>query len=186
MTPGGADPDGENVLVLAPDWNAGFPACRPDLTADARFLVVSYSRPAGSYLNFLEDHGLEPAAVVVIEASPASAPPDRDDVEVLVRPPEKFSLVGMALADRLQEWRSSSAPIVVFFDSVTALMQYTDVDTAYRFLHSFTEEVGAAGARGFYRLAPVAHDESTLATVEQLFDRVLTYDAGLETFEERS
>jgi hypothetical protein len=61
----------------------------------------------------------------------------------------------------------------VCFGSLTKLLQYVDLKTAFRFLHVMTRQVKQVGAVAHFHIAPDAHDEQTLATIQSLFDRIV-------------
>jgi hypothetical protein len=63
--------------------------------------------------------------------------------------------------------------IVFCFDGVTSLLQYADLQRAFRFLHVVTGRVKTVGGVGHYHLDPEAHDTQTLATLKGLFDAVI-------------
>jgi hypothetical protein len=63
--------------------------------------------------------------------------------------------------------------IAVCFNSVTSLLQYADLQRAFRFLHVVTGRVKTVGGVGHYHLDPDAHDSQTLATLKGLFDAVV-------------
>lgn len=64
------------------------------------------------------------------------------------------------------------------FDSITALLQYTTVEKAFRFLHVLTNRVRRTGATAHYHLIPGTHDEQALATLGTLFDARIDATAG--------
>jgi hypothetical protein len=71
---------------------------------------------------------------------------------------------------------------VVCFDSLTAMLQYVDVETAYEFLHAITGQLYAADARAHFHIDPTAHDRTTVDSIASLFDAVVEFGAdGLET-----
>jgi hypothetical protein len=67
----------------------------------------------------------------------------------------------------------SGPRIVVCFDSLTALLDHTDLERAFRFLHVATGRVRSGDALGYYHIDPEKHDAETLATLRTLFDGVL-------------
>lgn len=168
-----------NVLLLAPDWRSGVEVGASDVQAGARLLVISYSRPAESYVSFLREHaGGWPAGSVVIEVNRTAGTPASADVDVRVRAPDRLTTIGSEAAELLHEWGAAGGSVTVYFDSITALLQYVGVDEAYRFLRPLTREVRAVGARGYFRIAPAAHDDSAIATFGQLFETVTRVDTG--------
>jgi hypothetical protein len=185
MTADGTDGPG-NWLVLAPDWYAGMEACCSALTGDTRLLVVTYGRRASSYVSHVRDRvSRHPRSFVVLEASQTHSTASLEGVEVIQRNPVQLSAVGIEVTECLLDWMDAEGSILVYFDSVTGLLQYAGIDETFRFLHPFTGEILEAGARGLFRLAPDAHDALTIETLEQLFDAVIEYDAGRDAFVDR-
>jgi hypothetical protein len=62
---------------------------------------------------------------------------------------------------------------VLWFDSVTDLLQYTDLETVFRFLHLTTKRIADVEATGYYHLTADVHDDQTIATLAPLFETVL-------------
>lgn len=169
--------DVSNVTMVAPTWDGAMGAWIPSLEPDTRTLVVSYVRPAEDYLTaYRERTGREPASFVVVEARTDGTDSAPEGVDVRTESPDRLTGIGIQVNETLTRWRDSDAPVAVYFDSITALLQYVELDVAYRFLHPFTGQVRQAGARGFYRMSEDAHDAVTVSTLEQLFDGFLQVD----------
>ncbi len=91
--------------------------------------------------------------------------------------PADLASVGIELSDLLSTLDASGeAGTAVCFDSLTALLEHTDLQQAFRFPHVVTDRVESAGAVGHYHVDPDAHDRETLATLEGLLDAVVTVD----------
>lgn len=165
-------PDGAaNVLVVTDRGDEAFSICAESVSPDTRFLAVSYTRPAREYPERLP---VDPAECVVIETSQGGSSAEVEGVTVRSEGPSNFTGIGVRTNEVLTRWHEGADPIVVYFDSITSLLQYADLNTTYRFLHVFTSRIDHADALGVYHLVPGAHDDSTVATLKQLFDTVLT------------
>jgi hypothetical protein len=81
--------------------------------------------------------------------------------------------LGMVVTKALEHLEGADRPTAFYFDSLTALCQYVDTDTAFEFLDVLTDTVAAADATGYYEIDPLAHDDAELATIRRLFDDVL-------------
>lgn len=176
--------DAVNVLVLTGEWDTGIGACTSGLTADSRFLVVTYSRPADHYVSFVRDHvdeGLE--EFVIVEATQDGTGSAHEGVEVHLERPDKLAGIGLKTNELLTRWREEPGRATIYFDSITSLLQYTDLNGAYRFLHTYTGNVHNSGAQAYYNLVAAAHDEATIATLKQLFDTVLRYNPEANAYE---
>lgn len=175
--------DATNVLVLGPDGEDALELCRTTPSAPAHYLVVSFRRPAVDYAEQLRNNGDMPGAeLVVIEArddTPSNSP---NNVIVRRESPTDLTAIGVQSNEFLTRWHDDGEPIVVCFDSITSLLQYAELDLAYRFLHVFTGRIHHAGARGFYHMSPDAHEETTIATIRQLFDAIVERDPGTEEY----
>jgi hypothetical protein len=67
---------------------------------------------------------------------------------------------------------------MVSFDSLTSLLQYVELQRAFRFLHVLANRVKTAGAVAHFHMDPGAHDEQAMATLSSLFDAVAEFDDG--------
>ncbi len=165
--------DPRNVLVLG-DFNQAGSVWVPENPADETLLAVSYVRQAHEYVERWEEVGGDPDRVAVIEARSGELPSNADSSELVRREaPGDLTGIGIQSSEFLTRWRDEEGPTVVF-DSLTVLLQYTSVDTAFQFLHVFTSRVRDADGRGYYYLNPTAHDDKTVATLKQLFDDLVT------------
>jgi hypothetical protein len=113
--------------------------------------------------------------------SPNSGPPN--PVEAVENPSDLTGL-GITVGRYFEAW-GTERPTRVCFDSITAMLQYVEFETAYRFLHVLTGRLSGAGSVGHFHVDPVAHDERTLASLQTLFDAVVTLDDGTRTVRTR-
>ncbi|MFC4359484.1 hypothetical protein ACFO0N_16190 [Halobium salinum] len=93
-----------------------------------------------------------------------------------VSTPTDLTGLGIAINEYLHRWRSTEGRTVVCFDSVTALVQYVDLETTFEFLHVVTGRVYAAGGLAHFHMNPLAHDERTVESVASLVDAVVELD----------
>lgn len=108
--------------------------------------------------------------------------PDVVGVETVDAPGNPTGL-GVATIDALEtlscaDPQDSDGSTTACFDSITALLQYVDGETAFRFLHALGAAFDDADVAAHYHLNPGAHDEETLRTLEPLFDVVWEYEDG--------
>lgn len=54
--------------------------------------------------------------------------------------------------------------------SVSTLLMYADLQTAFRFLHVFTSRIRSAGLFGLFPLYPEMHEDQTTNTIRAIFD----------------
>ncbi|MFC7196871.1 hypothetical protein ACFQL4_23180 [Halosimplex aquaticum] len=113
------------------------------------------------------------AAVVVVGESPGSKP---DGVTVEhVSSPSDLTGLGIAISELLSEWEDAPRVCV---DSLTAMLQYVEAETAYEFLHAITGQLYAANARAHFHIDPSAHDRTTVDSIASLFDAVVKFGDG--------
>jgi hypothetical protein len=67
---------------------------------------------------------------------------------------------------------------VVTFDSLTALLQYVELQRAFRFLHVLANRVKTTESVAHFHMDPAAHDAREVATLSSLFDAVAEFDDG--------
>lgn len=90
--------------------------------------------------------------------------------------PGDLTGLGMRFSEEIGDVDDRSDHITVCFNDLTTLLQYTDLQTVFRFLHVITGQVRTADARAHYHLNPLAHDDQTLNTLLQLFDAAIEFD----------
>jgi len=95
-----------------------------------------------------------------------------------VNSPRNLTQLGVRITDSLDEWMETEpdTQVAVCFQSISTLLQYVDVEQAFKFLNVITARCSAADAVAHYHLDPHAHDEQTTVKLEQLFDAVVEYD----------
>lgn len=166
--------DARSVLALA----GGLSPIRDDLCGallargppgEVHALGVTYNRSPRGWLDHVEASlGGEPASSRVIAAGGDAAAP-----AVSVEAPEDLTGIEIAVTDRLPPETGTAA---VCFDSLTALLQYVDLDRAYRFVHALVERLWEVGAYAHFHLDPGAHDDETVGSLAALFDGVVAAD----------
>lgn len=168
------------TLVRAPDWHAAVGSWADAVTDGTHLLVVSYDRNAAAYAETLRDATTgEPASFVVIEVGVEDSDPIPAGVDVRSESPDRITGIGLQTNEFLTRWRDADGTPLVVFDSVSTLLETVPLDVTYRFLHPFIGQVRHAGGRGFYHFTD-DHDPAAIATLEQLFDRFVSVEAGNE------
>lgn len=175
--------DVSNVLLLAPSLGGrGSDACLDLLTATppetANVLAVSFTRSPAEWVDHWNDHvGDAPARGGIVGIGQMDATVD-DPVWAVksVENPSDLTGIGIELSELLSGMATAAdedEDILMCFNSVTSLLQYADLQRAFRFLHVVTGRIKTVGATGHYHLDPEAHDRQTLATLKGLFDAVV-------------
>jgi hypothetical protein len=80
-----------------------------------------------------------------------------------------MSLEFAKLVDRFDD-AGAGDRIRVGLASISTLLMYTDVRTAFRFLHVFTSRIRSGGLFGIFAMDPGMHDQQTVNTIRAVFD----------------
>lgn len=185
-----ADLDGaSNVLVLssAVDSTARasyFDALLPSRPASIDLLAIDYRRTPDACLDEWNRHlGATPdrSTLVITDETPRSAaatvsPQYGSNTVVTVENPADLTGIGITMSEYLTE--HGGADTLVSFDSLTALLQYVELQRAFRFLHVITSRIRTVDAFAHYHMDPDAHDRKPIATLASLFDAVAEFDDG--------
>jgi len=179
-------PDASNVLLLAPVvGRRAQTLCLDALTGtppeESHVLAVTYTDQPAEWVKAWDKHvGKEPAGGAVLTVGQPETQFESDTwLSGTVENPGDLTGIGIELSDLLSELADSAGqdePLSVCFDSVTTLLQYADLQQAFRFLHVVTGRVRTADARCYYHLNPEAHDQQAMATLGGLFDTTVEHD----------
>lgn len=170
--------DAAAILLSEPSIGGDDGHCRALLLGDhepAGILFVSYMRSPAACLDQLNiDPERGPAVAVITVGTASPSAPDGVDVRGMASAGDLTGL-GIAIGETIADWHE---PITVCFDSVTSMLQYVDLKTAYEFLHTTIGRLEAAGARSHFHIDPAAHDEQAVATVTSLVDARIRIENG--------
>jgi len=158
-------------------------APRPD---QSDVITVSF---AGSTARWLDEWhasaGVPPRATVVMSDGATwdagdprerldSAAPDDTDLQVeLVDSPGNLTDLGVTLTELLESHDEYNPHTTLCLRSLTVLLQYSDSDSVYRFLHTLAGQLDRVGATGHFHLHGDAHDDDVVASLEPVFDQVV-------------
>ena len=178
-----------NVLVLCPTMHDTEASICTDLLTvddpdDENVLSVSYTvSPRERNERWRRYVGEEhPAERCLIDVGETTRRPDRNDTPVpdkaveTVSDPADLTGLGVRLTEALKHWHDNDNRTVLCFHSLTALLQYTDVQRIFRFLHVLAGRLTSRDAVGHYHLDPTVCDDRTLNTFKTLFDAVVRVD----------
>ena len=185
---------GACVLLLAPSIHASTEeAClnllSPASPRDENVLWVTYTRtPDACIQDWLSHAGERPRNMRFVSVGETTrsasaraggdvAPNSGETVETLSSPGDLTGL-GITLSEILKEWSGDGNETVACFDSLTALLQYADLQSVYKFLHVLTGRFDAADVTSHFHLDPEACDQQTVSTLTSLFDTVVELDDG--------
>lgn len=179
------------VLLLAPlESTHDATACNELLSAlpstPTHVLGVTFESPSEDQLDTWEFDGDTPTQISIITVGdfPRSAAGRgsgrrraTDQVRVdTVADPDDLTTLGLRFSDQLSEWDQANEQPVVCFRSLTALLETTDLERVFRFLHILIGRLSSAGASAHFHLDSRAHDDQTVDTLRPLFDAVLDVD----------
>ena len=172
---------GTNVLVLAPSLGgAKAEHCTHLLDvappAELDVLQITYSdSPSERVEAWLADHDELPARLGIVDvgdqAGVAGGGGDDLPPEVVVTTANPNDITGLGM--RLNNYLNDLDPdrqLVVCFDSLTELLQFTDVQAAFKFLHMFGGQLRSVDAVGHFHLDPNALDDQTVNRLKPVFD----------------
>lgn len=143
----------------------------------ANVLFVSYGGDPSTRLARCRELDVDPAAAMAIVVGEVGGAVDGafDAVETLAAPSDLTGL-GIAVTEALAGVEGGTA---VCFDSVTALLQYVDAETAFEFLHVLVGRCYRQDAVVHLHVDPGAHDGRLVAQLASLVDgRVAVDDDG--------
>lgn len=190
LEPGGAN----NLFLLAPALGSGLDAACMGLLSVAppertNMLCVTSVRTPDEWLEAWSAHvgsrfPAQTAFVNIGGETRAAAERTRAAAEAIdgtvtvstVSSPSNLTQIGVEISRQLADWESGDARVVFCFDSLTTLLQYTDIATVFRFLHQLTGHLRAVNAVAHYHMDPTAHEQQDLNRLKTLFDAIVEPD----------
>lgn len=133
---------------------------------DGDVLFVTYGGFPTGRVESLPDGASVRCVLAVGDGPHREAPLDDVPVEVVSTPGDVTAL-GIRLSRALS---ATDGDLAVCFDSVTAMCQYVERETAYNLLHTLDAQLYAADARAHFHLDPAAHDPATVDLFTSLCD----------------
>jgi hypothetical protein len=172
-----------NVLLMAPSLGGqGREVCLNLLSqtppSETNVLTITYTDTPPEWVEHWTEHaGVSPVRGGVVSIGQAEASVSDPSWAVkTVENPSDLTGIGIELSELLSGVATAAGDdeeIAVCFNSITSLLQYADLQRAFRFLHVVTGRVKTVDGVGHYHLDPEAHDRQTLATLKGLFDAVV-------------
>jgi hypothetical protein len=181
-----------NILLLTPSLDShDDEACLDLLTVndptEENVLSVTFTQSATDRIDLWDAHVDErPARTGIISVGEItrSASADTTSTQRPVDPltietvsdPDDLTGLGIAVSTFLSEWGDDDNQTVACFHSLTPLLQYADLQRAFRFLHVLTGRLETSDAVAHYHMDPSAHDQQTINTLSPLFDAIVDLD----------
>lgn len=173
-------PDAAAVLLAVPAFSVpGSKACHAFLSqeAEANILIVTYRQSANGRITEWRNRGGDEVPMVIITAKDTGdIAQSHSNISVVTERPGDLTGMGISITKHLSQWEGNGRPTFLCFDSLTTLLQYTDVRTLFRFLHVVTNRLRGIGAFGHFHIDPTAHDQQTVSQLVPLFDAVIRFD----------
>lgn len=182
--------DGGNMLLMSPEGDDSDRAACIDLLTlvdpgRSNLLVVTYrDTPDEWYRRWTKNIGEQPQEIGMVSvgeatrSTAAGMPVARgnglpSDSPVVSVPATDLTELGIAVNRYIAEWGDNRYRTVLCFDSLSAMLQWTDLETAFRFLHVLTSRLDSVDAIAHFHCDPTVHDETVLRTLSQLFDQII-------------
>lgn len=93
-----------------------------------------------------------------------------------VSSPADLTGLGMRISEQLAAWKAEDNQIVVDFDSLSILLEYSETQSVFKFMHVLKGRMDAAGAVAHYHMDPGVHDQQVVSTFTSLMDAVIEVD----------
>ncbi|MXR50326.1 hypothetical protein GRX03_01710 [Halovenus sp. WSH3] len=173
-----------NILLEEPSIGGGREVCTSllvDGAAEPNVLFVTFTRQASVCVGQVDDESVGNIGVITVGDASAEIE-DSGVVTESVSTPSDLTGLGISIGQFLSEFDDH---VSVCFDSLTSMLQYVDVQTAYEFLHAITGQIYAADARAHFHMDPNAHDDQDVAAIASLFDARVTLGDGEPTVHTR-
>ncbi|MFP9059091.1 hypothetical protein ACLI4R_01015 [Natrialbaceae archaeon A-chndr2] len=187
---------GSSALVVCPSLPADetircVDALRSSRSRTEPTVVVSRAHTAQALLenwqstigSFPERLGIVSIGEVTRSVSAASTAVTLPQAYVQTIGTEDVTGIGIAIGEAFLRWEDDTNPLL-WFDSLTPLIEGKGLEMTFRFLHVTLEEVRQAGAVAYVHIDSEKHDEQTIRTLGHLFDDVLEYDTESVTLNE--
>ena len=168
--------DATTVLVADPPVGAAEESRRGLCLAheESSVLYVVYS--TGERTRVRHTESAAELGVITVGGDRQVGPTGQSDHHDHVPTPSNLSGLGTAIDEALAVL---DGPVTVCLDSVTAMTQYVEFATAFRFLHTLTSQVHGTTARVHLHVDPQAHDEQSLSTLTSLVRARLSVADGV-------
>lgn len=156
-------------------------------TDPQHLLVFAYHRRPRVVTERVRDHlDTDPASLTILDLGdgdrrPAAMTDLGTDVHVEREAATNLTRIGIAVTEAIE--RAETGDLQVCLGSLTTLVQYVGVETAFKFLHVTRSRLEAAEGIVHAHLDPDAVEEETIATLAPLFEAVLQRRDGEWVFE---
>ncbi|MFP8956964.1 hypothetical protein ACLI4Y_09565 [Natrialbaceae archaeon A-CW3] len=182
---------GSSVLVVGPPMDASETVATVDAIQRAGtdgdddrhpLVVVSRAHTAEAILEgwrdtvgtFPTDFGIVSIGEVTRSVATGTAAMTLPQASIFTVGSEDVTGIGIAIGEALTHYGEDTTP-VLWFESLTPLLEEKGLEMTFRFLHVTLEEIRQANATAYVHIDSSVHDEQTITTLTHLFDDVLEY-----------
>lgn len=180
-----------NVLVLSPTMDeearaSYYGTLLPDDSESLDVLAIDYRQTPDQWLDEWKRRvGQQPRRCTIVSVDEATRSATGDATQTARRGPNTVACLksptdltglGITISEYLAD--EGSDRTVLTFDSLTVLLQYVDLQRAFRFLHVLANRVETVDATAYYHMDPGAHDDKDVATLTSLFDAIAEFENG--------
>lgn len=110
----------------------------------------------------------------VLRSTESSSPDfDAPVATEIVEDPGNLTGIGTSVSKFCETWSTSDHRIVLCFDSITRLLENTEPEVAFQFLHTLLERLDGVDTVSHFHIDPDSHDEQLISTFSSLFDEVV-------------
>ena len=171
-----------STLVLEDAFAAGSPACfddvldggdRTDGSGETDVLAVVYRGRVEDRFDALRARSELVDSAAVVAVGPAAGGTGSHESAAVRAVPDPADLTGVGIA--ATEWARGRDPdgrAVVCLDSLSTVLQYSDAERVFRFLHALFGQFRSVGVDVHVHMDPDPPDDRTVAQFRQLFDEV--------------
>lgn len=182
--------EASNVLLLAPSMGNDADELCLNLFAEAdvsntNAMMVTYTKTPDSCAQEWADYvGKRPANMKILSVGDTTRSAATQSVsntahtakpglvETIANPGDLTGL-GIKVSEQLELWKDTGNRSAICFHSLTPLLQYVDLQTAFKFLHVFTGRIANIDGVAHFHIDPDAHDTQTINTLKSLFDAIV-------------
>ena len=166
------------------DCHIRFPAVEP---VEIDLIRVVYNQSPRSVLTSYRDESTPlPGNVGLLVADDQADPGSTDatiriidntTIKMTTVSPTDLTGLGIQFTQLLTDVAETGNQTVVCFDSITALLQFVDFDSAYKYLSTMTSQLRTKNIVSYFHLSPSAHDQIAHSRLKQLFGQCITGDS---------
>lgn len=148
-----------------------------DQVADRQVLLVRYRKMSESRLERIATDADRTKIISIGYAQPIPQSVEDTVENVKINNPNDVTRLGIVVSGTIDEWQSTDGEVVLCFDPLDVLIQYKNVQSAFRFLHIFLSKLESGNVISHFHVDPSAGDPQEINTLKPLFDSVVTIDS---------